>query len=218
LATPYVQLRFESVASTQDVARERFAGLPLLVMAAAQTRGRGRSGAEWVDADRSLAVSLVFGHRADDTRPFSLMAGVAVVDSTAGTELKWPNDVMVDGRKVGGILVERSATTTVIGLGLNLWWPDPPEGADAIFEEDPGPKRHLEVGALWGAQMMELVEGDGWPMESYTSNCATLGRRITWEPAGSGIAMDVAADGALVVNTDSGRELIYSGAVRHVRS
>ncbi|MFZ0014932.1 MAG: biotin--[acetyl-CoA-carboxylase] ligase [Acidimicrobiia bacterium] len=217
MATPYFQLRLESVASTQDVARERFTDLPLLVVAASQTQGRGRSGVEWVNADRSLAVSLVFGHRLDDTRPYSLMAGVAVIDSTTGTGLKWPNDVMSGGRKVGGILVESNETTTVIGLGLNLWWPDAPEGAGALFEEDPGPTCHLEMGALWGAEMIELVERDGWPMERYASSCVTLGQRITWEPAGSGVAVDVAADGALIVETDSGRELIYSGAVRHVR-
>ena len=57
MATPYFQLRLERVPSTQDVARERLAELPLLVMAGEQSEGRGRSGAGWMTADRALAAS-----------------------------------------------------------------------------------------------------------------------------------------------------------------
>ncbi|HEX6287126.1 MAG TPA: hypothetical protein VFZ80_06545, partial [Acidimicrobiia bacterium] len=128
LATPYFQLRLESVPSTQDVAREQFDRLPLLVIASSQTHGRGRSGVDWENADRALAASLIFEHDEGDHRPFSLMAGVAAVRSTEGTRLKWPNDVLTEeGLKAGGILVERDRATTVIGLGMNLWWPSPPE-------------------------------------------------------------------------------------------
>lgn len=191
--------------------------LPLLVIAAAQTEGRGRSGAIWHNADRALAVSLAFHHADDDDRPFSLMAGLAALAATDGTELKWPNDVLRAGVKVGGILVERNEETAVVGLGLNLWWPDAPEGSGALYEVDPGEERHAEIGSLWGAELMELVESDGWPVADYRSSCVTLGKEITWEPGGRGRAIDVADDGALVVDTDSGVEKIYSGAIRHIR-
>ncbi len=105
----------------------------------------------------------------------------------------------------------------MVGLGVNLWWPTPPVGVAALFDEDPGPARHREVGALWAAEMVALVGEEGWPRDEYRAGCSTLGRDIAWDPGGSGRAMDVAESGALIV--DSGTETleIHSGAVRHVR-
>lgn len=203
--------------STQDVARERLEDLPVLVLASGQTRGRGRSGADWLTADRALATSLAFHHAEGEERPLSLMAGVAALRATEGTSLKWPNDVVADHAKVGGILVERSGDTTVIGLGLNLWWPSAPEGMGALFTQDPGEEAHAEIGALWGAELMEAIDGEGWQIDEYRRACATIGRDITWEPDGAGRAVDVADDGALVVETSTGRETLHSGAVSHVR-
>lgn len=217
MATPYFQLRLDEVASTQDVARTGIENLPLLVIAASQTRGRGRSGANWQNADRALAASLALRHDEDDARPFSLMAGLAATRAVEGTTLKWPNDVLHDDLKVGGILVERDDVTTVIGLGLNLWWPGAPEGAGAVFDADPGTSARDEIGALWGAELMELIDGEGWPVGAYREVCSTLGVDIVWEPEWSGRAVDVAADGGLVVETSAGREILYSGAIRHVR-
>lgn len=217
MATPYFQLRRETVSSTQDVARAEVVDLPVLVVAAVQTQGRGRSGSEWLTADRAVAVSLAFRHVDYEVRPLSLMAGIAAVRATAGTILKWPNDVLVGESKVGGILVETSGDVTTIGLGLNLWWPDAPEGTTALYSEDPGAEAFAQVGALWGAELMELVDGSGWPIDVYRGVCVTLGREITWDPDGIGRAVDIAPDGALVVESAAGREELYSGAVRHVR-
>ncbi len=191
--------------------------LPLLVIAARQTSGRGRSGSEWLTADRALAASLAFRPNADDNRPLSLMAGVAAVRAIPETRLKWPNDVLKDHLKAGGILVEMSEGVAVVGLGLNLWWPNPPEGAGALFDDDPGQEKHAEIGALWGAELMRLVDGDGWPAGEYRDACETLGRDITWEPEGSGTAVEVAEDGSLVVHTATGEERLHSGAVHHIR-
>ena len=217
MATPYFQVRVNRVASTQDVARDRLEDLPLLVLATGQSQGRGRSGAEWLTADRALAASLAFRHSADEDRPLSLMAGVAAVRAASGTSLKWPNDVLRDGVKVGGILVERSDDVTVVGLGLNLWWRSAPAGMGALFSDDPGECEHARIGGLWGAELMELIDGHGWPIDEYRSVCTTIGQEITWEPGGSGRAVDISSDGALVVETVSGRETIHSGAVSHVR-
>lgn len=217
MATPYFQLRVDRVPSTQDVARAEIDDLPVLVIAAGQSRGRGRSGAEWLNADRALAVSLAFRHDDDDNRPLSLMAGVAAVRATNRTSLEWPNDVMSDDSKVGGILVERSGDVTVIGLGLNLWWPQPPDGVGALFEDDPGGEANAETGALWGAELMEIIDNPGWPISDYRETCQTIGCQITWEPDGAGLAVDVDDLGGLIVDTPDGRVTVYSGAVRHVR-
>jgi BirA family biotin operon repressor/biotin-[acetyl-CoA-carboxylase] ligase len=217
LATPYFQLRFERVPSTQDVARERFGELPLLVLAQTQTEGRGRSGAEWLTADRALAASLIFEVDDGDERPFSLVAGLAATQAVPGTSLKWPNDVLSGALKAGGILVERTGNRVVVGLGLNLWWPAPPQDAGALFSKDPGPDMSAEVGALWGAELMQLLEDEDWLLDDYREVCVTLGKEITWDPDGHGKAIDVAQDGSLVVETDDGRENLYSAAIRHLR-
>ncbi len=217
MATPYFQERHESVPSTQDVARDHLGDLPLLVVAASQTGGRGRSGSTWENADRALAASLAIPRPEDDLRPFSLMAGVAARRVLDTTTLKWPNDLLVDEEKVGGILVERHQRIVTVGLGLNLWWKSPPAGARGLYPSDPGPARHQEIGALWAAELNALIDSRGWPRDEYVASCATLGHRISWEPAGAGVAMDVADDGALIVETSTGVDRIYSGAVSHVR-
>ena len=189
----------------------------MVVIASGQTQGRGRLGAEWLTAPRALAVSLALNVESKERRPISLMAGVAVSRSLDEVKLKWPNDVLVGDAKVGGILVERSNHTMVAGLGLNLYWPDAPSGFGAIHLSDPGPDRHAEVGALWAAELMSMIDGEGWPLGEYRDECTTIGREITWEPDGYGRAIDVLDSGELVVDTESGRTSIHSGEVRHVR-
>lgn len=220
MATPYFQLRQESVPSTQDLARKVLEGgsIPVLVVAARQTEGRGRAGASWLTAERALAVSLALKVGPEESRPLSLMAGVAVAGLGPAVELKWPNDVMVGDSKAGGILVERSGDIAVIGLGLNLWWPGAPDGMCDLFAEDPGEDRHAELGALWGAGMMRLLDGRGWPREQYKALCSTLGREVTWEPDGAGKAIDVDPDGALTVESAGELITVRSGEIRHLRT
>lgn len=216
MATPYLQIREEEVPSTQDRARAELDLLPVVVMAQRQSAGRGRSGAGWLTAPRALAVSIALRPPHEDRRPFSLMAGVAIVRVLEQVTLKWPNDVMVGGAKVGGILVERSGEM-VVGLGLNLWWPDAPEGVGALHGADPGPEEHARIAGVWAAELMRLIDDGGWPEEEYKASCATLGRDITWEPEGMGTAIDITHDGGLVVDVDGVRQTIASGAIRHLR-
>lgn len=218
MATPYLQIFTDDVRSTQDLARDRLAVLPVAVIASSQSHGRGRSGSEWENADRSLAASVAWRAGADDHRPFSLMAGVAAVRALdQGITLKWPNDVTRSEKKIGGILVERSEGNVVAGLGVNLSWSEPSDGAGALFEHDPGGGAYRELGGLWVAEFMSLVGSEGWPIEEYRAMCSTLGREITWEPNGAGIAAGISDSGALLVETSHGIEEIHAGAVRHVR-
>jgi len=218
MATPYWQMRREEVPSTQDLARSELAALPVVMIAASQTAGRGRSGAGWISAPRALAVSVATRIRSLEDRPLSLVAGVAAKRALGGVVgLKWPNDLEIDDLKVGGILVEKSEGVAVIGMGVNLWWPESPDDLGALFDEDPGPHRHIEVGALWAAELLALMRADGWPIDEYRVGCLTLGREIVWEPEGSGVAVDVAPSGALLVRVGQQIVEIRSGAVRHVR-
>jgi len=219
MATPYWQLRRDEVPSTQDLARSELETIPVVVIAAAQTAGRGRSGAEWVTAPRALAVSIALRADPGEGRPISLMAGVAARRALGDiVGLKWPNDLLIGENKIGGILVEQSDGVAVAGMGLNLWWPDAPDAIGALLHEDPGPDRHVEIGALWAAELLSILSAEGWPIDEYRQACVTLGRDISWEPDGSGRAVDVAESGALLIDDGSQRSELHSGVVRHIRS
>lgn len=219
MATPYSVLRLEEAPSTQDLARARYAGRPVLVVADRQTEGRGRSGNLWESAPRAMAASLAFQLPAEDRRAvLSLIAGIAasrVLGDSFG--LKWPNDVMSGEEKVGGILVEASGDLAVVGFGLNLWWPEAPIGIGAVHRDDPGVSEAGRTAELWAGELLVMVSESPWPQGEYRDRCVTLGRRLTWQPDGSGLAIDVAADGSLVVETDQGVIALRSGAVAHVR-
>jgi BirA family biotin operon repressor/biotin-[acetyl-CoA-carboxylase] ligase len=113
----------DSVPSTQDIAR----GLPIgsIVLADHQSAGRGRHDHRWeAPPGTGLLVSFVLAPNPS----LSLAAGVAAAEA-CGPEvrLKWPNDLLLAQKKVGGILVEATPAKAVCGIGINLTWA--PEGA-----------------------------------------------------------------------------------------
>lgn len=222
MVTPIVTIHLEVAESTQDEARARFSGTPILVTAASQTAGRGRSGASWENASRALAASVAFAPGWPDTAiaRITLVAGLAALEVVGGGfGLKWPNDLTGDGGKAGGILTERFGDVVVVGLGVNLWWPDAPEGRMAVHDSDPGPAAGPDLGTRWATSLLGRVARGpaAWGRDEYRRVCLTIGHEITWEPGGRGVAVDVATDGGLVVATATGREVLSSGAVTAVR-
>ena len=122
LGSPRLHLR--RTDSTNNRARDLAArGAPhgTLVTAAEQTAGRGRQGRSWTaPAGRALLCTLVVR---EPPRLLPLAVGVAVAETVGpGARLKWPNDVLIDGRKVAGILVEGRPQErwAVAGIGLNV--------------------------------------------------------------------------------------------------
>lgn len=223
MATPYVAILVDEVRSTQDVALAELhrIGSPVLIVANRQTAGRGRSGGEWWQAPRAVSASLAFNRDAlEVTGTFSLSVGLAVrtaVAAVAGVDLslKWPNDLEYDDLKVGGILVERDTQRTVVGCGLNVWWPEPPLGVGALFPTDPGPDVGVWISEGW-ADALFAIDGE-WRRDEYKRACSTLGQSLTWEPDGLGRAIDIDSDGGLVVSTVDGVVTLRSGEVRTVR-
>lgn len=221
MATSYSVTHHGQVPSTQDLARNAFNGRPVLVTATEQTAGRGRGGSTWLSAPRSIAVSLAFrpGWAPSDLTIVPLLGGLAATEALDDVELKWPNDVLRGGDKVAGLLAELFDGIVVIGMGVNLWWPDAPPGATALFDQDPGEDEGRRLAERWADEVMSLVDGapGSWPIDRYRSRCVTLGTQITWDPDGAGLAVDVARDGSLVVDTDTGRINLTTAGVRHVR-
>ena len=124
---------FQKIPSTMDeaarLAREGTAD-GTVVVAETQTSGRGRFGRNWVSPQGNIYMSVVFRPTIDALPFLSMLAGVATVQTirkTTGSspKIKWPNDVMLGGKKVSGILVESvmegdSVCYAVLGIGLNV--------------------------------------------------------------------------------------------------
>jgi BirA family biotin operon repressor/biotin-[acetyl-CoA-carboxylase] ligase len=213
--------------STNTRARElATAGAPhgTLVTAGQQKAGRGRQGRTWNAAPgRALLCSLILR---DPPRLLPLLAGVAVAEvaDLAGTpaQVKWPNDVLIEGRKVAGILVEGRPQErwAVLGIGFNvaLRAQDfPPELRDTAGTLGLEPEAVqstlvvlLEVLAKWLVQPSDAV------LAAVRRRDALHGRPISWS-AGEGTADGIDQDGRLVVRASDGRRVALDAGEVHLR-
>lgn len=197
-------MRRKSVTSTQDVARL----LPIgsVVVADHQTAGRGRLDHRW-EAPPGTALLVSFVLRPNPL--LSLAAGVAAAEAIgADVRLKWPNDLLLHGAKVGGILVEAGPAKAICGIGINLTWA--PEGAA---------KLNRERDALLSALRIQLERwASASPAEVLTrwrELSDTLGRRVRVELPGriiEGTAQDIGPSGELIVDGAP----VASGSVTHL--
>jgi BirA family biotin operon repressor/biotin-[acetyl-CoA-carboxylase] ligase len=221
--THYDIARLPEVGSTQDVAaaaaRER--GRPVLVVADRQSAGRGRQGRTWLEPDHGLFSSYAFGcdWPAHEVPLLALCTAVAVgraVEALADVDVgyKWPNDLMIDERKVGGILAHTSEGLVTIGCGINLTWADPPGFATALLSSPPATDLAPRLAIGWVDRLRDIVAAgaDAWPRAAYADACVTIGRHVRWE-SGSGTATGITGDGSLVVDGPEGRTEVLSGDV-----
>lgn len=218
LGAPRVHHR--AVDSTNARARELAEhGAPhgALVTAAAQTAGKGRQGRTWIaPPGRALLCSLVLR---DPPRLLPLAAGIAVAEEAgAGALLKWPNDVLVGGRKVAGILVEGRPQQgwAVVGIGLNVAMGDGDFPAELRWraaglgrsrsEIEPTLARLLKALERWIAAPPETV------LTALRERDALVGRHVRWQ-GGEGKAAGVDEDGRLVVAVNGGQVALQAGEV-----
>ena len=165
-----------------------------------QTAGRGRLDRVWsAPPGSNLLVSLLFRNAPDDPGELTRRVGLAAVGAAAeiagvAAVLKWPNDVLVDERKLAGILAQRTqGGTVVIGLGMNVGWS--PDGAARLGD---GISPHQVLESL--LRSFDRLPADIEP--AYRSALDTIGRRVRIElPVGElvGTAIDIETDGRLVV-------------------
>lgn len=221
MATRYALIVEDTVTSTQDVAFRAFRNRPVLVVAEHQIEGRGRSGRTWEQPDRGLFVSMAFAPEwpQQDWPRLALAAGIAAHDVFPQADLKWPNDLLLDGKKIGGILSEAQGPVVAIGLGVNLWWVDPPEFAAAVSEMDPGKDAAIAFAFEWAGSLLDRVARGpaSWGFGEYRSACVTLGRNVSWGSGFEGRAIGIDETGRLLVETSDGVSALASGEV-HLRS
>jgi BirA family biotin operon repressor/biotin-[acetyl-CoA-carboxylase] ligase len=237
----------ETGSTNADLAALARAGAApgLVLVAEAQTAGRGRLDRVWTAPPRSgLTFSVLLPQEDSVTRLgwLPLLAGVAVVSALRGlaeiegvsrgrigrAALKWPNDVLIGERKLAGILAERVENGVVIGVGLNVSLRAEelpvPTATSLALEGAPADRDPLLRAILreLAARHAEFRRGEERALrEAYKELCVTLGRQVRVElPGGSpltGEACDIEEAGRLMVRAADGEHLLSAGDVVHVR-
>ena len=218
--------RFTTLASTNDLALEWMrAGTARagdVLVTAEQRAGRGRPGRTWHSPPGALLLTAVLPFVPERVGWTALAAGAAVAQAVrslgAPARVKWPNDVVLEGRKLAGVLAETSVPGLVaVGIGMNVSNPPPPDpelAARTARLADFLPQVTVDT-AL--EQVLAQLERH-WALLSAPVGCplgaiwaeldTTLGRRLRWSEAGvTGTADGVDEHGALILRTDDGRRV-----------
>jgi BirA family transcriptional regulator, biotin operon repressor / biotin---[acetyl-CoA-carboxylase] ligase len=218
IGTPRVHLRLAD--STNERAKElALGGAPhgTLVTADEQSAGRGRQGRVWTAPPRSALLMSVVTRRLTPTLP--LAAAVAICDALpAACEIKWPNDIWLERRKLAGILVEGRPQDgwAVVGIGLNVTTEGFPEELAEIATSLRIAGIELDTEAVLASLLASLDEWLEAPeaevLSAWSQRDALRGERVRWAD-GEGVAAGIDASGALVVETEDGRVALDAGEV-----
>jgi BirA family transcriptional regulator, biotin operon repressor / biotin---[acetyl-CoA-carboxylase] ligase len=241
---------FEEIDSTQAaLARLAAAGAPegSVVVARHQTEGRGRRGRRWWDSPGdALLFSVLLNPPTPAARvpQLSLVAGLAVTDAleaAAGVSarLRWPNDVLIDGRKVCGILPDAVSLShehvgqVILGIGINVNQTAFPAELEDLAtslcivtgtRHDPGALLSAVLEALERRYREWLDAGFVRAREEWQRRSSTVGRCVRTPEGHEGVAVGVSEDGALLVETADGMLVrvvsgpaweVERGAARH---
>lgn len=235
----------ESAGSTSDILRERArAGAPewSVVLADVQTAGRGRHGRAWLSPAGNLCLSVLLRPTFESLSVLPLLAGLAVAEAAAdwgvAAQLKWPNDVVAGGRKLGGILSEAASSggrveCVVLGIGVNLLLDPaeaPPELRDTVTSVKHETGRVVSTVDAAGAVLRLLgvwyhalaTGGPAGVIGAWRERSVPWwGRRVevvSGEARLSGIARGIDESGALVLEGEDGAPIVVvSGEARVLR-
>lgn len=238
----------DELPSTSDraikLAADAALNTPLLVLAELQTAGRGRGANRWWSGEGALTYSLVLdlpalGLPTEQAPPMSLVSALAVRDTLyhflpdADLQLKWPNDVFANGRKVAGLLLETAGgrlDRVIVGIGVNVnnSLADAPDeiraNATSMMDERGSP---LELAAVLIAVLRQLsveysalAAGEMDLPSRWRAHCLLDGRRVQvvrGKNTTAGTCCGISKSGALIVENDLGRHELNSGTVRPLR-
>lgn len=220
-------LYFPSVTSTNDVAAEEAKGGAAhltTITADEQTKGRGRLGRIWQTfPEGGLAMSVIVR---GSGALLPILVSVALhkaLSKVGAVQIKWPNDILANGKKLSGILIESYPDPTVkgqrfyiVGIGVNV--NTPPQGLPADLEATtlqaisglPHQKREILaeiVNELDKTLDLQAQEGDDPIINYYRHHCGTIGQNVRWVDSGKeilGKAQGINDDGNLLLLTDDG--------------
>lgn len=234
----------QELASTNDLAlelaRQDAGPLPLLVLAARQTAGRGRGSHRWWSAAGALTFSLLVDidpqRLAPACRPLlSLTTALAIGEAVellvpgADVGLKWPNDVLLQSRKVSGVLLESPSRPTgrmVVGIGLNVnnsFAAAPPELQQQTLALKDATQRDFDLTDVlllvlqrWADLFERLITGRLNLRAGWAPHCVLTGRAVQLQAGRqtvSGVCRGIDDSGALLIETAHGLERCHSGTV-----
>ena len=199
---------FESIYNTQEYALSELSSEPILVISYSQEKGKGTSNRTWLNADQALACSLAI--KQDDIKIkhtlIPLLSGYVFTEvlKDINLSLKWPNDIVLNNLKVGGILVEKSEKNICIGMGINYFWEKPEiPGAGSIFtkkQKDSLINLHAEK---WASEVLSSFSKNNFDLDKYKQKLQTLGKIVEY-PEGRGWAEDINEDGSLKIKSTDG--------------
>jgi BirA family biotin operon repressor/biotin-[acetyl-CoA-carboxylase] ligase len=245
---PFDVRRFSSIPSTNSyLLDEARRGAPegLVAVADHQTAGRGRLGRPWeAPPGTSLLVSVLLRPVLTPEKLHLCTGAVALAAAdacarVAGVEpgLKWPNDLVIDDKKVAGVLAEADpaapggppgSVAVVVGVGCNVDWPGPDHATGTSLSE--AARRPVGRDELLGALLANVAErrpalqdaeGRDRLVDELRRRSATLGRRVRVERAGTdplvGTACALTVEGHLVVEGEDGRVEVAAGDVLLLR-
>ena len=212
---------------------------PMICMAEQQTAGRGRRGREWVSPygqNIYLSLALPFSGGAQRLEGLSLLVGLVLVETLEasgfkGCALKWPNDVLLDGRKLAGILIEIAGDLTsdcvaIIGVGVNVLMNDADAAIDQawtslLLSRQSGVLNRNILIAEFVERLLQAVQV--FRTEGFAPFAAAWEKRDAWyglsvsvrsgAAAIDGVELGVDARGALRLRTDDGDVLLNGGEV-----
>ena len=229
---------FRTVSSTMDVAHELASdGAPdgTVVFAERQEQGRGRLGRSWVSPEGGLYSSFILRPKrpAGETPQLSLVAGLSAAETIRDAaclypSIRWPNDLLLREKKVGGILTEARDGAVVVGIGINVST-DParlPEGSTSLAAE--GGAHVSREDLLAGLCRRFFAWYDVWTKQGFGPIRDTLRPwiglfgQVVHLTAGTdrfeGTASDLDESGRLVVRLDSGLQRSFEmGEVAQLR-
>ena len=217
-----------------------------VLLAEFQHGGRGRHSRTWNGVPAAQVIVSVLVRLPEcplqNLGWLPLLCGIATVDavrSVAGlpAQLKWPNDVLVDGRKLAGILVEVAGTTPVpvgvAGIGINVSLDDgelPVPTATSLLLENAGDLDRSRIAQVLLDQLGERIRAwarAGWDTaalaSAYRERCSTIGQRVRAILPGDtelhGVAVDVDDQGRIVIRPDDGGDIVAvaAGDITHLR-
>jgi BirA family biotin operon repressor/biotin-[acetyl-CoA-carboxylase] ligase len=203
---------------------------PILLVAQRQTAGRGRLGRQWLsEAGASLTFSLGMVLAPADWSGLSLAVGVCLADALhPRIRLKWPNDLWLDDRKLGGILIETASSTdaesgarfTVVGVGINVTAPAAPGLSTApawlreVLPQIDAGQALLQIAAPL-VQTLQAFQTFGFaPFQArFNARDALRDRAVALSDGTTGTAHGASESGALLVHTALGMQAVASSEV-----
>ena len=207
-------LHFKQCDSTNRIAKELGKSHGAMIIADSQTAGRGRRGREWQSEKGGIYMSVILSPEGkENISEITLLCAVALIRAIGTGGIKWPNDIVIDGKKVAGILCERTDDAVICGVGINI--------SNSLSPQ-------LYATKLTGVNPTKLVAGFLNELETildkgfmsvhdeYLSHCINIDNEVMAiyeNKTVTGTAIDVTPTGELVISTADGDISVNSGEV-----